>query len=99
MRRRDFNKGFSLVELLIVLAVIAALIAVITPLSLNAMRKATAVKIAYNMKALSKAMDQLFYLEGISSLENMTINDLLCIFSAIRCIDSVILVLVFAAGL
>ncbi len=76
MRRRDFNKGFSLVELLIVLAVIAALIAVITPLSLNAMRKATAVKIAYNMKALSKAMDQHFYLEGISSLENMTINDL-----------------------
>jgi prepilin-type N-terminal cleavage/methylation domain-containing protein len=43
MRRGDFNKGFSLVELLIVLTVIAALIAVITPLSLNAMRKATAI--------------------------------------------------------
>jgi general secretion pathway protein G len=76
MRRRELSKGFSLVELLIVLAVIAALIAVVTPLSLNAMRRATAVRIAYNMKALSKAMDQHFYLGGISSLENMTIGDL-----------------------
>ena len=34
----DRKTGFSLVELLIVLAVIAAFIAVVTPIGMNAMR-------------------------------------------------------------
>lgn len=62
MRRR--KEGFSLVELLIVLAVIAALIATITPVALNAIRKAKASKVAQNLKTLASSFENYVYVNG-----------------------------------
>ena len=61
MRRKE---GFSLVELLIVLAVMAALIAMITPVALNAIRKAKATQVGQNMKTLASAFENYVYVEG-----------------------------------
>ncbi|WP_180979898.1 family 16 glycoside hydrolase [Mesotoga sp. B105.6.4] len=62
------KKGFSLVELLIVLAVIGSIIAVSTPLALNAMRKARATAVASDFKTLSRAISSSIYLgDGIPS--------------------------------
>ncbi|PNS40054.1 type II secretion system protein [Mesotoga sp. B105.6.4] len=60
----DRRNGFSLVELLIVLAVIAALIAVVTPIGINAMRKSAAVAVARDLKTLSQAFANKIYLDG-----------------------------------
>jgi len=58
------RKGFSLVELLIVLAVIAALIATITPVALNAIKKAKATQVAQNLKTLASAIENAAYVNG-----------------------------------
>lgn len=58
------RKGFTLVELLIVLAVIAALIATISPLALNAIRRSRATQVAHNIRALSNALENAAYLNG-----------------------------------
>lgn len=60
MRR---NEGFTLVELLIVLAVIAALLATITPVALNAVKKAKATQVAQNLRNIKTAIEQYFYTE------------------------------------
>ncbi|MFO7880948.1 MAG: type II secretion system protein [Kosmotogaceae bacterium] len=59
MKRR--KEGFSLVELLIVLAVMAALIATITPVALNAIRKARATKVAQDLQALASSFENYLY--------------------------------------
>ncbi|MFW6121950.1 MAG: type II secretion system protein [Petrotogales bacterium] len=59
MRRR--KEGFSLVELLIVLAVMAALIATITPVAMNAIRKSKATKVAQNLKSMGTAFENYLY--------------------------------------
>jgi prepilin-type N-terminal cleavage/methylation domain-containing protein len=62
------KRGFSLVELLIVLAVIASIIAVSTPLALNAIRKARATAVASDFKTLSSAISSSIYLgDGLPS--------------------------------
>ena len=61
MRRK---KGFSLVELLIVLAVMAALIATITPVALNAIKKSKATQVAQNLKTLASAIENAAYVNG-----------------------------------
>ena len=63
------RKGFSLVELLIVLAVIAALIATITPVALNAIKKAKATQVAQNLKTLASALENAAYVNGIENGE------------------------------
>ncbi|KUK89915.1 MAG: Uncharacterized protein XE05_1915 [Thermotogales bacterium 46_20] len=68
---KNRKKGFSLVELLIVLAVIAALIATITPVALNAIRKAQATKVAQNIKTLASALENAAYVNGVSSNQIM----------------------------
>ncbi len=70
------KKGFSLVELLIVLAVIASIMAVSTPLALNAMRKARATAVASDFKTLSRAISSSMYLgDGIpSSIDSLGRN-------------------------
>jgi len=55
------RKGFTLVELLIVLAVIAALMAVATPMALSAVRTAKASQVAQNLNALKSAAEQYVY--------------------------------------
>ena len=75
MRRKE---GFSLVELLIVLAVMAALIATITPVALNAIRKAKATQVAQNLKTLASALENAAYVNGIESdkIQNSLGNDI-----------------------
>ena len=51
--RKQRKEGFSLVELMIVLAVIAALISTITPIAMNAVRKAEALQVAMNFRVLA----------------------------------------------
>jgi len=63
------RKGFSLVELLIVLAVIAALIATITPVALNAIQKAKATQVAQNLKTLASAFENKAYVDGATQAE------------------------------
>ena len=58
------KKGFSLVELLIVLVIFAALIAIVTPIALNALSKAKATQIAENIIQIRN-----------SSLEYILLND------------------------
>jgi prepilin-type N-terminal cleavage/methylation domain-containing protein len=58
MRRRA---GFTLIELLIVMAIIAALMAVLTPTATGAMRKATATKIAVQLRNIEQAVEQYLY--------------------------------------
>jgi len=61
---KNRKRGFSLVELLIVLAVIAALIATITPVALNAIRKSQATKVAQNLKTLASAFENYVYVNN-----------------------------------
>jgi general secretion pathway protein G len=70
------RKGFSLVELLIVLAVIAALIATITPVALNAIKKAKATQVAQNLKTLASAIENKAYVDGFDSTTPTNIKDL-----------------------
>jgi len=54
----DFTKkGFTLVELLIVLAVIAALMSVATPTALNAVKTAKASQVAQNLRNIMTAIE------------------------------------------
>ncbi|QTA38967.1 type II secretion system protein [Thermosipho ferrireducens] len=57
------RKGFTLVELLIVLAVIAALLSVATPVALNAVRKAKATQVAQNLRNLKTAIESYINIE------------------------------------
>lgn len=68
------KKGFTLVELLIVLAVIAVLMAVATPMALNAVRQAKASQVAQNLNALKTAVENYVAMEH--SLPTDTSNKL-----------------------
>jgi len=59
-----FKNGFSLIELLITLAIITALVAVVTPLALNAIRSAKATKASANLKSISNSIYNYFYVEN-----------------------------------
>jgi len=65
---KNRKRGFSLVELLIVLAVIAALIATITPVALNAIKKAKATQVAQNLKTLASAIENKAYVDGTDAI-------------------------------
>jgi len=69
---KNRKRGFSLVELLIVLAVIAALIATITPVALNAIRKSQATKVAQNIKTLASAIENAAYVNGLETVDSVT---------------------------
>jgi len=49
------RSGFTLVELLIVMAVIAALISVVAPMGLNALKQARTVQVATDLRAAMNA--------------------------------------------
>jgi len=59
------KKGFTLVELLIVLAVIAALMAVATPVALNAVATAKANQVAQNLANLKSAVETAYAVKGL----------------------------------
>ncbi|HPZ18352.1 MAG TPA: prepilin-type N-terminal cleavage/methylation domain-containing protein [Fervidobacterium sp.] len=64
------KKGFTLVELLIVLAVIAALMAVATPMALNAVKQAKASQVAQNLQNIKTAVEN--YVSTERTLPNAT---------------------------
>ena len=71
------RKGFTLVELLIVLAVIAALMAVATPLALNAVKNAKASQVAQNFRNLKAAFENYFNTEKPAKPEEVGTSTLL----------------------
>ena len=73
---KNRKRGFSLVELLIVLAVIAALIATITPVAMNAIKKAKATQVAQNLKTLASAFENGLYVSGADFLTGLSIGNL-----------------------
>lgn len=70
------KEGFTLVELLIVLAVIAALLSTITPVALNAVRKAKATQVALNLRNIKTAVEQYVYTEQLATPSNLTLASL-----------------------
>lgn len=69
------KKGFSLVELLIVLTIFAALIAIVTPIALNAISKAKATQIAENIIIIRDSLTETVLLTGQIKFET-TLNEL-----------------------
>jgi len=59
------KKGFTLVELLIVMAIIAALMAVATPTGVNALAQAKATAVAANFRTLQQAVIQMLMFEKL----------------------------------
>ena len=73
MKRR--KEGFTLVELLIVMAVIAALMGALVPVAMSAIKHANATKVAENMRAILTAAQQQVYSEhSIPSLDTLIDN-------------------------
>ncbi len=78
------KKGFTLVELLIVLAVIAALMAVATPMAMNAVRTAKASQVGQNLSALKSAVEQYVYTEKKVPTSINDLKDYLTNFDTIK---------------
>jgi len=70
------RKGFTLVELLIVLAVIAALMSVATPLALNAVKNAKASQVAQNFRNIKAAFENYFNTEKPGNPNTLNLNSL-----------------------
>ena len=68
---RSREKGFSMIELLIVLSIIAALIALITPIAMNASQKARATEIAKNMKTLADSIERIALTDGVDNSDKI----------------------------
>ncbi|MGC9172975.1 type II secretion system protein [Athalassotoga sp.] len=66
------REGFTLVELLIVMAVIAALMGALIPVAINAINHANATRIAENLQSLVTQVQQYAYSEhAIPSINNL----------------------------
>jgi len=63
MFMRKKREGFTLVELLIVMAVIAALMGALVPVAINAINHANATRIAENLQSLVTQVQQYAYSE------------------------------------
>jgi len=63
------NEGFTLVELLIVLAVIAALLAIVTPVAVRAVSRAKATQVASTLRNIAAAVQQYYYTEAEDATE------------------------------
>jgi len=63
MFMRKKREGFTLVELLIVMAVIAALMGALVPVALSAIRHANATRVAENLQSLVTQVQQYAYSE------------------------------------
>jgi len=69
MRRRS---GFTLVEMLIVLVIIAALVGTITPITLNAVRKANVTAANMDLQAVKSALLQYSIMENKGTVADLT---------------------------
>jgi len=63
MFMRKKREGFTLVELLIVMAVIAALMGALVPVAINAIKHANATRVAENLQSLVTQVQQYAYSE------------------------------------
>jgi len=70
------KEGFTLVELLIVLAVIAALLATVTPVAINAVKKAKATQVAANLRNIKSAVEQCVTVEATTESTCNSLDDL-----------------------
>lgn len=61
-------KGFTIIELLVVLAVIAALISTMVPVGVKALKQAHSTTVALNLSKLSVAAMEEFYLNHNASI-------------------------------
>ena len=64
---KNNDKGFSLVELIIVVAIIAILVGVIAPQFMQYVAKARRTKDAHNAKEIAQVMDMLYVTEDAST--------------------------------
>lgn len=62
-------RGFTLVELLIVLAVIAALLAIATPIALNAVAQAKATQVAATFRNIRAAAESYIFTERATGVD------------------------------
>jgi len=69
------NEGFTLVELLIVLAVIAALLAIVTPVAVRAVSRAKATQVASTLRNIAAAAQQYYYTEKALPDSTKTLYD------------------------
>ncbi len=70
------KQGFTLVELLIVMSVIAALVSIITPVAMNAIVKAKATQVAMNLRNLKSVVEQCIVVEESTGTTCTTIDGL-----------------------
>ena len=73
---RTTKRGFTLVELLVTLAVIAALMGVATPASIDAVKQAKASQVAQNFRNLRAALVTYFYTERPATPTEATWTDI-----------------------
>jgi len=74
VKRVRKGEGFTLLEMLIVLAVIAAVLTAITPVAVRTLRKAKATQVALNLRTLQVAMLECYIVETPNS--TIDIDDL-----------------------
>jgi len=68
------KKGFTLIELIIVMAIISTLLSVVTPTAVNALKKAKATQVAFNLRNISAAL-QIYYLVNDSIADIQTLKN------------------------
>jgi len=71
MEKRD---GFTLIELIIVMAIISTLLSIATPTAVGALKKAKATQVAFNLRNISAAL-QIYYLINNSITDIQTLKD------------------------
>ncbi|ABS60067.1 hypothetical protein IM42_00960 [Fervidobacterium sp. SC_NGM5_O18] len=59
-----FKRGFTIIELLIAIVVIALLMVVVTPFAINVVKKARASQVAQNFRNIKTAVENYFYMEN-----------------------------------
>ncbi|MBO8161043.1 MAG: type II secretion system protein [Thermosipho sp. (in: Bacteria)] len=68
------KKGFTLIELIVVMAIIAFLLTVAVPIALNAVKKANVTQIGRNLRNLGQAGETYINVENPEGVSNLTIS-------------------------
>jgi len=68
------KKGFTLIEFLVVMVIISILILVVTPIAVNALKKARATNIGRNLRNIHQAVQDYIHIEHPKFVTDLTIN-------------------------